>query len=76
VNALWEATDMARYNLGSWASGVAIGLLLGVLLGALVLHDVAIGAAMGFTLGLGCVAAGLAIQDGNRAAARLSSHQH
>jgi hypothetical protein len=66
---------MARYNLGSWASGVVIGLVLGALLGVLVLDDIAIGAGMGFALGLGFVAAGLAIQDGNRAAARIASHQ-
>jgi hypothetical protein len=71
---------MARYNLGSWTFGITVGLLLGVVLGALVLHDVAIGAGMGLTLGLGFVAAGLAIQDGNRAAARIAgqhpTHQH
>jgi hypothetical protein len=68
---------MARYNFGSWASGVVIGSLLGVLLGALVLDDVAIGAGMGLFLGLGIVAAGLAIQDGNRSAARQRpTHQH
>jgi hypothetical protein len=67
---------MARYNVGSWATGIAIGLTLGVLLGVLVLDDIAIGAGMGALLGLGFVAAGLAIQDGNRAAARINQHQH
>jgi hypothetical protein len=37
-------------------------------LGLLVLHDIAIGAGMGVTLGAGFAAAGLAIQDGNRSA--------
>jgi hypothetical protein len=67
---------MTRRNLGTWAVGIAIGLLLGVLFGLVVLHDVAIGAGMGSLLGAGFVAAGLAIQDGNQAAARLATRQH
>ena len=59
---------MGRYHLGSWSLGIAVGLLLGVVLGLLVLHDIAIGAGMGATLGTGFAAAGLAIQDGNRSA--------
>jgi hypothetical protein len=57
---------MGRHHLGSWSLGIAVGLVLGVVLGLLVLHDVAIGAGMGVTLGAGFAAAGLAIQDGNR----------
>ena len=59
---------MGRYHVGSWSLGIAVGLVLGVVLGLLVLHDVAIGAGMGVTLGTGFAAAGLAIQDGNRSA--------
>ena len=67
---------MTRFNLGSWGAGIGVGLLLGVLFGLTVLHDVAIGAGIGVLLGGGFVAAGLAIQDGNRAAARLATRQH
>jgi hypothetical protein len=67
---------MMRFNLGSWGAGVGVGLLLGVLFGMVVLHDVAIGSGMGALLGAGFVAAGLAIQDGNQAAARLATRQH
>jgi hypothetical protein len=67
---------MTRFNLGSWGAGIGVGLLLGVLFGITVLHDVAIGAGIGALLGAGFVAAGLAIQDGNRAAARLATRQH
>ena len=67
---------MTRFNLGSWGAGIGVGLLLGVLFGLTVLHNVAIGAGIGVLLGAGFVAAGLAIQDGNRAAARLATRQH
>ena len=67
---------MTRHNLGTWGAGIGVGLLLGVLFGLSVLHDVAIGSGMGALLGAGFVAAGLAIQDGNRAAARLATRQH
>jgi hypothetical protein len=57
---------MRNYHLARWGVGLMIGLLIGVVLGQFALHDVVSGGGIGALLGVAVVAAGMAVQDGNR----------